>query len=165
MSWKQSWPRSRGSRTSCTGSIKPPSKPAPSAFHSSQIQFIRYVRELEQQNDDLERVKRSTLARWAFGEIFPWLNLAYCLPFPPQLGRFRGKNECCYREKCLPRVRARREGLLWQQGRLFNIFLQENLKMAVQRLKDETRDLRSELKVLNPQVVSGTDVYWWYWWS
>ena len=25
--------------------------------------------------------------------------------------------------------------------------------MAVQRLKDETRDLRSELKVLNPQVV------------
>ena len=30
---------------------------------------------------------------------------------------------------------------------------QENLKMAVQRLKDETRDLRSELKVLNPQVV------------
>merc|ERR1712013_863390 len=28
----------------------------------------------------------------------------------------------------------------------------ENLKMAVQRLKDETRDLRSELKVLNPQV-------------
>ena len=28
----------------------------------------------------------------------------------------------------------------------------EQLKMAVQRLKDETRDLRSELKVLNPQV-------------
>lgn len=27
----------------------------------------------------------------------------------------------------------------------------EQLKMAVQRLKDETRDLRSELKVLNPQ--------------
>ena len=47
-----------------------------------------------------------------------------------------------------------------KQDRLFNIFLQENLKMAVQRLKDETRDLRSELKVLNPQVVSGTDVYW-----
>ena len=46
-----------------------------------------------------------------------------------------------------------------KQDRLFNIFLQENLKMAVQRLKDETRDLRSELKVLNPQVVSGTDVY------
>ena len=33
------------------------------------------------------------------------------------------------------------------------VVLQENLKMAVQRLKDETRDLRSELKVLNPQVV------------
>ena len=30
----------------------------------------------------------------------------------------------------------------------------ESLKMAVQRLKDETRDLRSELKVLNPQFVS-----------
>lgn len=28
----------------------------------------------------------------------------------------------------------------------------DNLKAAVQRLKDETRDLRSELKVLNPQV-------------
>ena len=47
-----------------------------------------------------------------------------------------------------------------KQGSLFNIFLQENLKMAVQRLKDETRDLRSELKVLNPQVVSETDEYW-----
>ena len=36
----------------------------------------------------------------------------------------------------------------------FSTYLtQENLKMAVQRLKDETRDLRSELKVLNPQVV------------
>ena len=35
----------------------------------------------------------------------------------------------------------------------FAIVMQENLKMAVQRLKDETRDLRSELKVLNPQVV------------
>ena len=31
--------------------------------------------------------------------------------------------------------------------------------MAVQRLKDETRDLRSELKVLNPQVVSETGLY------
>ena len=31
--------------------------------------------------------------------------------------------------------------------------------MAVQRLKDETRDLRSELKVLNPQVVSETDTH------
>merc|ERR1712025_1427980 len=29
----------------------------------------------------------------------------------------------------------------------------ENLKAAVQRLKDETRDLRSELKVLNPQLL------------
>ena len=46
-----------------------------------------------------------------------------------------------------------------KQDRLFNIFLQENLKMAVQRLKDETRDLRSELKVLNPQVVSETGLY------
>ena len=30
----------------------------------------------------------------------------------------------------------------------------ENLKMVVQRLKDETRDLRQELNVLNPQLVS-----------
>ena len=29
----------------------------------------------------------------------------------------------------------------------------DNLKAAVQRLKDETRDLRSELKVLNPQLL------------
>ena len=40
-----------------------PPKPATSFFQLLQIQFIRYVRELEQQNDDLERVKRSTLAR------------------------------------------------------------------------------------------------------
>ena len=30
----------------------------------------------------------------------------------------------------------------------------ENLRGVVQRLKDETRDLRQELKVLNPQVRS-----------
>jgi len=33
----------------------------------------------------------------------------------------------------------------------------ESLKMAVQRLKDETRDLRSELKVLNPQFEEEPD--------
>jgi len=33
----------------------------------------------------------------------------------------------------------------------------ESLKMSVQRLKDETRDLRSELKVLNPQFEEEPD--------
>ena len=40
--------------------------------------ITRYVRELEQQNDDLERVKRSTLARWI---LYP---LRFCL-FNPSI--------------------------------------------------------------------------------
>jgi len=76
----------------------------------------RYVRELEQQNDDLERVKRSTLA---------------------SLEDFEG------------RMNAAIERNAFLESELDE---KENLKMAVQRLKDETRDLRSELKVLNPQV-------------
>jgi len=76
----------------------------------------RYVRELEQQNDDLERAKRSTLA---------------------SLEDFEG------------RMNAAIERNAFLESELDE---KENLKMAVQRLKDETRDLRSELKVLNPQV-------------
>merc|ERR1711887_95670 len=76
----------------------------------------KYVRELEQQNDDLERVKRSTLA---------------------SLEDFEG------------RMNAAIERNAFLESELDE---KENLKMAVQRLKDETRDLRSELKVLNPQV-------------
>ena len=80
--------------------------------------FCRYVRELEQQNDDLERVKRSTLA---------------------SLEDFEGRmNSAIERNAFL-------ESELDEK---------ESLKMSVQRLKDETRDLRSELKVLNPQIVS-----------
>ena len=37
----------------------------------------------------------------------------------------------------------------------------ENLKAAVQRLKDETRDLRSELKVLNPQLLVRAPFHSW----
>jgi len=76
----------------------------------------RYVRELEQQNDDLERVKRSTLA---------------------SLEDFEGRMN----------MAIERNAFLESE-----LDEKENLKMAVQRLKDETRDLRSELKVLNPQV-------------
>ena len=78
----------------------------------------RYVRELEQQNDDLERAKRSTLA---------------------SLEDFEG------------RMNAAIERNAFLESELDE---KETLKMAVQRLKDETRDLRSELKVLNPQFVS-----------
>merc|ERR1719147_498510 len=76
----------------------------------------KYVRELEQQNDDLERAKRSTLV---------------------SLEDFEG------------RMNAAIERNAFLESELDE---KENLKMAVQRLKDETRDLRSELKVLNPQV-------------
>lgn len=76
----------------------------------------RYVRELEQQNDDLERAKRSTLA---------------------SLEDFEA------------RMNAAIERNAFLESELDE---KETLKMAVQRLKDETKDLRSELKVLNPQV-------------
>jgi len=77
----------------------------------------RYVRELEQQNDDLERAKRSTLA---------------------SLEDFEG------------RMNAAIERNAFLESELDE---KDNLKAAVQRLKDETRDLRSELKVLNPQLL------------
>lgn len=81
----------------------------------------KYVRELEQQNDDLERVKRSTLA---------------------SLEDFEGRmNSAIERNAFL-------ESELDEK---------ESLKMSVQRLKDETRDLRSELKVLNPQIEEEPD--------
>merc|ERR1712156_1353405 len=79
-------------------------------------QLNKYIRELEQQNDDLERAKRSTLA---------------------SLEDFEG------------RMNAAIERNAFLESELDE---KETLKMAVQRLKDETRDLRSELKVLNPQV-------------
>ena len=78
----------------------------------------RYVRELEQQNDDLERAKRSTLA---------------------SLEDFEGRLN----------IAIERNAFLESE-----LDEKENLKMVVQRLKDETRDLRQELNVLNPQLVS-----------
>jgi len=81
----------------------------------------KYVRELEQQNDDLERAKRSTLA---------------------SLEDFEG------------RMNAAIERNAFLESELDE---KETLKMAVQRLKDETRDLRSELKVLNPQFEEEPD--------
>ena len=77
----------------------------------------RYVRELEQQNDDLERAKRSTLA---------------------SLEDFEGRLN----------IAIERNAFLESE-----LDEKENLKMVVQRLKDETRDLRQELNVLNPQLV------------
>lgn len=78
--------------------------------------LAKYVRELEQQNDDLERAKRSTLA---------------------SLEDFEA------------RMNAAIERNAFLESELDE---KEALKMSVQRLKDETRDLRSELKVLNPQI-------------
>jgi len=83
--------------------------------------LAKYVRELEQQNDDLERAKRSTLA---------------------SLEDFEG------------RMNAAIERNAFLESELDE---KEQLKNAVQRLKDETRDLRSELKVLNPQFEEEPD--------
>ena len=78
----------------------------------------KYMQELEQQNDDLERAKRSTLA---------------------SLEDFEGRLN----------VAIERNAFLESE-----LDEKENLRGVVQRLKDETRDLRQELKVLNPQVRS-----------
>jgi len=76
-------------------------------------QLNKYIRELEQQNDDLERAKRSTLA---------------------SLEDFEGRmNSAIERNAFLESELDEKEAL----------------KAAVQRMKDETRDLRSELKVLH----------------
>jgi len=81
----------------------------------------KYVRELEQQNDDLERAKRSTLA---------------------SLEDFEA------------RMNAAIERNAFLESELDE---KENLKTTVQRMKDETRDLRQELKVLNPQFEEEPD--------
>merc|ERR1712076_62894 len=80
-----------------------------------------YVRELEQQNDDLERAKRSTLA---------------------SLEDFEA------------RMNATIERNAFLESELDE---KESLKVSVQRLKDETRDLRAELRVLAaPAPIPGT---------
>merc|ERR1712241_1432284 len=76
----------------------------------------KYVRELEQQNDDLERAKRSTMA---------------------SLEDFEGRLN----------IAIERNAFLESE-----LDEKESLKAAVQRLKDETRDLRSELKILTTKT-------------
>ena len=76
----------------------------------------KYVRELEQQNDDLERAKRNTLA--SLEEFESSMNAA-----------------------------IERNAFLESE-----LDEKDNLAMAVYRLKEEAKELRSELLVLNPQV-------------
>ena len=79
-----------------------------------------HVRQLEQQNDDLERAKRSALASL---------------------------------EDCESRMNAAIERNVFLESELEE---KETLKMTVQRLKDEKRDLQSELKILNSHVFDQT---------
>ena len=83
-----------------------------SEIRSIKDELNRYVRELEQQNDDLERAKRSTLA---------------------SLEDFEAK------------MNAMIERNAFLESELDE---KESLKAAVQRLKDETRDLRQELRIV-----------------
>lgn len=92
-----------------------------SSIKNIKDKLAKYVRELEQQNDDLERAKRSTLA---------------------SLEDFES------------RMNAAIERNAFLESELDE---KEALKSAVQRLKDETRDLRSELNVLNPQFAEEPD--------
>nr|XP_040576525.1 LOW QUALITY PROTEIN: nuclear distribution protein nudE-like 1-B [Lepeophtheirus salmonis] len=85
-----------------------------SEIRSIKEKLHKYVRELEQENDDLERAKRSTVASLEDFEI---------------------------------RMNAAIERNVYLESELDE---KEALKSAVQRLKDETKDLRSELKILAP---------------
>ena len=84
-----------------------------SEIKSIKDELNKYVRELEQQNDDLERAKRSTLA---------------------SLEDFESKMN----------TMIERNAFLESE-----LDEKESLRAAVQRLKDETRDLRSELRVVS----------------
>merc|ERR1712192_21154 len=81
----------------------------------------RYVQQLEQQNDDLERAKRNTLA--SLEEFEESMNAA-----------------------------IERNAFLESE-----LDEKENLAMAVYWLKEEARELRSELQALNPQVENETE--------
>ena len=94
----------------------------------------RYVRELEQQNDDLERAKRSTLAS---------LEVTRIISVRENFATFDVDQDFEGRMNAAIERNAFLESELDEK---------EVLKNAVQRLKDETKDLRSELKVLNPQI-------------
>ncbi len=81
---------------------------------SIRDQLGHYVRELEQQNDDLERAKRSTIA--SLEDFESRLNVA-----------------------------IERNAFLESE-----LDEKESLKVAMQRMKDETRDLKAELRVVKP---------------
>jgi len=83
---------------------------------SIKEEMDKYIRELEQQNDDLERAKRNTLA--SLEEFESSMNAA-----------------------------IERNAFLESE-----LDEKDNLAMAVYRLKEEAKELRSELLVLNPQV-------------
>jgi len=90
---------------------------------SIKDELHKYVRQLEQQNDDLERAKRSTLASLEDFEV---------------------------------KMNATIERNAFLESELDE---KESLKAAVQRLKDETRDLRQELRIVTapapPSVAAG----------
>ena len=161
MSWRLSWQRSRGSRTSCTGSANQELSLHFKFFGLKKYFLIiascRYVRELEQQNDDLERAKRSTLARWRMFPIdtsssYKWIEENLLQLKDPQLGRFRGENERCYWEKCLFGVGTRREG--WRKKLSFlNIFDAGELEDGGAEV--ERRDQGPEVWVESAQPSSG----------
>merc|ERR1719495_843525 len=88
---------------------------------SIKDELHRYVRQLEQQNDDLERAKRSTLASLEDFEV---------------------------------KMNTTIERNAFLESELDE---KESLKAAVQRLKDETRDLRQELRIVTaPAPVSAS---------
>jgi len=83
-----------------------------SEIKSIKDELNKYVRQLEQQNDDLERAKRSTLASLEDFEV---------------------------------KMNATIERNAFLESELDE---KESLQAAVQRLKDETRDLRQELRIV-----------------
>jgi len=85
---------------------------------SIKDELHRYVRQLEQQNDDLERAKRSTLASLEDFEV---------------------------------KMNTTIERNAFLESELDE---KESLKAAVQRLKDETRDLRQELRIVTAPAPS-----------
>jgi len=87
---------------------------------SIKDELHKYVRQLEQQNDDLERAKRSTLASLEDFEV---------------------------------KMNTTIERNAFLESELDE---KESLKAAVQRLKDETRDLRQELRIVTAPAPSGS---------
>lgn len=89
-----------------------------SELRNTEAHQHKYVRELEQQNDNLERIRRSNVASL---------------------------------EDSQSQINAAIERNAFLESELEET---ESLNIIVQRLTDETRDLRSELKVLQQQIVT-----------